>query len=193
MQSELSALQTPSSPSEPTTETLNPGGQEQRLPLLHFDGWELHFPERGRHLYLEANNLPQSSNGTSFNPANGIWLFRAESGSCGILTGKLRLTRNDLVVRGLVILHHGDQVEWAGMKGHFLEVRKRVVTLENGLLQRSCAYCHFELQQGEGVLCCPLCRATYHEDCWNDLTGKRCCSRDCRFSPAKLPEVPYAP
>jgi hypothetical protein len=161
---------------------------QNSLPYLDFTGRIVPFPERGQHWFLPMDDpmIPLAEAPTD--TRQGIWLFRAESGVCGIIPGQVRCTRAGLRIVGLAVLHHSDLIDVAGKKGKFFEIRRTTLTAGSRLIGRQCGYCCSEHQEGTLVYRCPLCGEAYCTDCWAELALQRCCSRNCRFSPGPVAE-----
>lgn len=140
------------------------------------------FPERGKQVFLRIDDWELSE----IESGNGFWLFRAESGACGILPEKLRITRSNLAVRCIAVLHHGDKVTIEEIPARFWELFTTHLHPDDRLVGKNCQYCGCAHEAGEQVFACPYCSAAYHEDCWKELESKKCCSRNCRFSPGKI-------
>jgi hypothetical protein len=158
------------------------------FPRLDFEEGSVTFPERGRHGFLVLTDLGRLQPGAS-GLQEGVWLFRAESGACGIIPGLTRILREGVRVSGLAVLHHGEQLDIAGRKARFCELGKITLAADSHLLGRSCPYCHDPLAEGREVYRCPLCGEAYCLDCWAELSDKRCYSRNCRFSPGPVLEI----
>src|SRR3954447_7120056 len=39
------------------------------------------------------------------------------------------------------------------------------------MVGRTCPYCRFGLEEGVGVIACPVCKAVHHDDCWEENGG----------------------
>jgi hypothetical protein len=68
-------------------------------------------------------------------------------------------------------------------------LRRMKLAADSHLVGRPCPYCHTPHAAHATVYRCPLCGEAYCEDCWLGLESKRCCSRDCRYSPGRLQEL----
>lgn len=154
-------------------------------PRLDFDDWSVAFPERG-HLFLPLTDLRSAVSLAPPAKEDGLWLIRAESGVAVIVPGAVKVLRNGAPVVGLAVLHHGERIELAGHAARFHEIQRITVEADSRLLGRRCPQCHITLEKGVEVFRCPLCGEGYCDDCWKDLSGKRCCSRNCRFSPGPV-------
>jgi Prokaryotic RING finger family 1 len=58
------------------------------------------------------------------------------------------------------------------------------------MVGRTCPYCRFDLEQGVGVIACPVCDAIHHEDCWGENGGcavALCAGGPSRVDPAQEP------
>jgi hypothetical protein len=158
-------------------------------PTLVFRGWSVNFPEKGQHSFLALDDLKNPVANQTPPRHDGVWLFRAESGVCGIIPGRVRVVRNGIVVAGIASLHHGQRVELDGKSAQFCEVYRIVLSDGDRFIGRRCPFCRDAHRAGAAVLRCPLCGEGYCERCWQELTGKHCCSRSCRFSPGPLGEA----
>jgi len=152
------------------------------LPCLEFEDAMVPFPERGQRVFLEEGGVaPTEEHNSVAGP--GMWLARVESGLSCIVPSKTVVTCEARPVVGLVVLHHGQRLLFAGRVAQFLEVAQTVLTSPHYLIGRQCNYCRDHHSAGALVVCCALCGEAYCQDCWSELAGRRCCSRNCRFSP----------
>ena len=158
------------------------------FPRLDFEGFSLAFPERGQSGFLTFSDLTRLQQ-TTAGAREGAWLFRSESGSCGIIPFRTRVLRESVLVVGIAVLHHLDQLEIGNQKARFCELGKILLNASHHLTGRSCPFCHDRLADGQEVYRCPLCGEAYCLDCWAELNGKRCCTRSCRFSPGDVLEM----
>jgi Prokaryotic RING finger family 1 len=39
------------------------------------------------------------------------------------------------------------------------------------MVGRTCPYCRFGLEEGVGIIACPVCKAVHHDDCWEENGG----------------------
>jgi hypothetical protein len=156
------------------------------VPRLDFGDWYLAFPDRGNHVFLPASDLRKTVAQESTTTEAGLWLMRAESGVAVILPGSVSLVREGLPVIGVAVLHQGDRVEVAGQTATFQEVQYTKLGQGNRLVGRKCQHCHVPHEEGESPVRCPLCGEGYHHDCWLELSGKRCATRNCPFSPGEV-------
>ena len=53
---------------------------------------------------------------------------------------------------------------------------------------KACPYCRFALKSGGGVVDCPSCSATHHDECWGDNGG--CAVMGCASAPSLAGGVP---
>lgn len=107
------------------------------------------------------------------------------------MTLPVRVTfrREGLRAVSLVVLHHGDELAFAGHEVRFYEVQQLRLG-KPASARYQCFQCGVRLEAGELVVQCPLCTSLYHDECWSYLIGSRCYARGCRYSPTALePEV----
>jgi hypothetical protein len=156
---------------------------ERPLPRLECNHHEIAFPARGANLFLRLSELsPTDSDGD----AEGVWIFRAEAGMCGLIPGTVRVVRGGIRIAGLAILHHGDSLQIGAYTVRFVEIRTRVLDAGSRLIGKRCINCRSRFESGVELSHCPYCNEPYHQDCWAALAGKKCHSRNCRFSPGQL-------
>jgi tRNA(Ile2) C34 agmatinyltransferase TiaS len=155
-------------------------------PYLDFEDRKMEFPEKGDFFFLFASNLEQPLRQHPANQEPGIWLFRSEGGSCGMIIGNIPVMSNNRESQDLFMLHHNDQLVIQGVKARFVEIEKMVLEKGHHLVDRKCPLCHKKLEVGQVVVRCPLCGEGYCEACFIEIDGKQCCSRDCMYSPGPL-------
>jgi hypothetical protein len=155
-------------------------------PCLDFGEWTVAFPNKGQHAFLTEGDLRTILEAPPPEQREGVWLFRAESGVCGIVPVLVTVSRDGVGVVGLAVLHHGQNVDIGGSRATFHEVQRITLSADSRLHGRKCPYCHDVLETPASVLRCPLCGEAYHESCWKELIGKHCCSRACRFAPDSI-------
>jgi Prokaryotic RING finger family 1 len=51
------------------------------------------------------------------------------------------------------------------------------------MVGRTCPYCRFDLEQGVGIIACPVCDAIHHDDCWRENGG--CAVALCAGGPTR--------
>jgi hypothetical protein len=136
------------------------------------------FVRLDRELTVEEQALETST--------GGFWLFRAESGICGVLPVDFPVLANGKIVRGLAVLHHGLVIECQSEAMKCIELFRLQVQDGDHSAGRRCAYCAETTSVGDLVLHCPQCRQIYHEECWDALVGTRCLGRGCVYSPGKI-------
>lgn len=155
---------------------INLGGQPQLTSLSSV----VLFPERGNvaHLFDESELHDDEY--------KHIWLFHAQSGLCGMLVWGDAIQVNNRNKNRLVILQHGDQVQIGERCWTYRDIFSGVVTEGSQSALAACGYCIGPFADGQVFIRCPLCFAIYHDDCWDSLELKRCCTRGCRLIPNKI-------
>jgi hypothetical protein len=159
---------------------------DNRIPRLQFDDGALPLPDKGEKYFIQNDNLLEQFNGEPEDISDGFWLFRAETGTSGIIPGKLKIHLNGRLIIGLSIIHHGNIIKTNGKEAKFLEIEERKADESSRLVGRQCKLCMVEITKGTVIIRCPYCGEGYHKDCWESLEGKTCCSRNCKFSPAAV-------
>ena len=165
-----------------------PAQRNAPLPRLEIGEQIVALPERGQHIFLEVGESDVRTSEEAEHGKMGLWLFRAESGVCGVIPGRLPVTADGIRVSGLAILHHGMRVQIGDRRAVFYEVRRDRLNDSSRLVGRKCPSCHDAHEADKILYRCPLCGEGYCEDCWAELEGKRCYSRNCDFSPGRLAE-----
>ena len=153
------------------------------LPRLTLGDVSHAFPDRGGSVFVP---LPRGGNGDPAAPdveRPGIWLFRAESGVCGVIPVGVELQRDGIPMAGMCLLHHGQRLDAGdGLAGVFEELWLERLEPGSRSIGRRCPACRTVLREGQAVIRCPLCSERYCQGCWEELANKRCYSRRCRFS-----------
>lgn len=155
-------------------------------PWLQIRDTRIEMPKRGHCSFIEMAN-PTAA--TDWDPARhvpGLLLFRAASGISGIMPVDITVLRNGASVASVSVLHHGDAISIAGVNAKFYEIERTTIEAASYLLKRTCNYCKSSFDLGHYAITCALCGEGYHEDCWAELHGHRCCSRNCSFSPGSV-------
>lgn len=156
------------------------------VPVLDFGSWVIPFPDRGLYAFLSSEDLQTLRSAEPAATEPGMWLLRPASGVGVIIPVDVAIARDGVPVVDLAVLHHGEVLEFADHQATFREVQKIVIAAGSRLAGRKCPLCHGLLAEGQDAVRCPLCGEGYCTDCWAQLSGSRCCSRDCRFSPGAI-------
>ncbi|WP_412543197.1 RING finger protein [Longispora sp. K20-0274] len=156
------------------------------VPRLDFGDWYVTFPQRGRYIFLPADQLREAREEPPGQNECGLWLGRAESGLSVIIPVRLAVLRGGLPTVVFAVLHHGDQLRLAGYDVDFHEVRSVRVGESSRLIGQECQQCRAEIVRSADIVQCPLCQAAYCSDCWDFLANKRCYSRACNYAPVAL-------
>lgn len=166
---------------------------ELTSPCLQFRGFRTPMPPRGQLTFLDLAAAPLLIESPVPDGKPGLILFRATSGVCGIMPVEISARKADKPVFGLAVLHHGDELNIAGYPAVFCEIFRLTLQPEDQQLRRPCPYCQESFQVADQVIRCPLCNEAYHEKCWTGLSGEKCCSRNCSFSPGSFTTSDQAP
>jgi hypothetical protein len=156
------------------------------VPSLDLGSAVLMFPQRGSHAFLPCADLRHPRLVEESGGEPGIWLARAKSGAALIIPAGVEVRRNGQGVVKIVVLHHGEKIDFAGRTVSFAEVEKLRLDAGNRRVGWRCPQCHRSFKEGDEVLQCPFCEELYCTDCWEFLTGKRCFSRNCNFVPVPV-------
>jgi hypothetical protein len=163
-------------------------GPKGALPVLDFSSWTVPFPERGARAFLPSAHLTEVMADDPAPGTPGLWLLRAASGVGVVMPVDIEVVRGGSPVVGLAVLHHGERIEFANRLARYYEVQRIILEPGSRLIGRKCPLCHVPLRAGQLLIRCPLCGEGYCADCWEQLSGSRCCSRNCQFSPDALVE-----
>lgn len=159
------------------------------MPRLDFGDWYVLFPVKGHHEFLSADSLRETRPHVPDSCPPGLWMSRTESGICVVLPVKLEFRRESLRPVHIAVLHHGDNLHFAGHDVRFYEIQRARLGLTVQSAKHRCLQCRTRLVSGDIVVQCPLCNGLYCDDCWAFLELRRCYSRGCRYSPTRLDEV----
>ncbi|MEV6797336.1 hypothetical protein AB0M91_03205 [Micromonospora rifamycinica] len=158
-------------------------------PYLDFDDFTVRFPERGTHGYLPCADLGSAAFAETADDGPGVWLARSKAGQSLMMPAGVDVVRNGRRVIGLAVLHHADQVAFAGQLAWFSEVRQSRLRAGDVMVGHRCQQCHATFAVDAEIVLCPLCGEGYCEDCWEHLRGVRCYSRDCHMVPVPVGRV----
>ncbi len=142
-------------------------------------------PQRGEHFFCSAISPWPPTEGATYGARDGMWVFRAESGVCGVLPAGIALSIEEKPVSSLSMLIDGQALTFGGETGRFQEIYTLKITEGSRLLSRKCAFCNQEHAEGSIVIRCPWCGEGYCPACWGELIGERCLTRNCSYSPRK--------
>jgi hypothetical protein len=156
-------------------------GTEAFQPRIVCPRWTIRAPEKGFHYFYALHALPERSELIDYGFIEGFWLFRAESGVCGLLPSKISMAIDEKPITTFGLLVDGQKIAINGEIARFEEIWTLRLGEASRYIGRKCLFCQEPHSSGKTVRRCPYCGEVYCAECWDELIGDRCCSRNCSY------------